>query len=246
MGRATRRHGAGRPLTHVERPRSPLVVCLEGPSAVGKTTLAAALARERGARVVAELDARGAPAVPASAEWFVERHAELWQLARSQPLESPFTVIDGDPLKGLWYNWIYAADGWPGLDVVAPLYRAHVRRGTIAFPDLYVVLEATEQQLRRRRAGDATRRRRAFETHIRMIEPQRRYFAALQAAAPLRVAFVDSSRRDALVGRVHEALRQLPADAPDPVELLERMLGWLETHSPGGELPEGKLTVGGA
>jgi deoxyadenosine/deoxycytidine kinase len=54
---------------------APRVLCLEGPSAVGKITLAAALARECGAVVVPELDASGAPAVGRSAAWFVERHA---------------------------------------------------------------------------------------------------------------------------------------------------------------------------
>jgi cytidylate kinase len=38
----------------------PLIVCLEGPSAVGKSSLASALARECGATVVPELDASGA------------------------------------------------------------------------------------------------------------------------------------------------------------------------------------------
>lgn len=46
---------------------APRVLCLKGLSAVGKTTLAAALARECGAAVVPELDASGAPAVGRSA-----------------------------------------------------------------------------------------------------------------------------------------------------------------------------------
>ena len=40
---------------------STLVVCIEGPSAVGKSTLAAALARDCGAAFVPELDASAAP-----------------------------------------------------------------------------------------------------------------------------------------------------------------------------------------
>ncbi|HEV2146563.1 MAG TPA: hypothetical protein VGR37_04025 [Longimicrobiaceae bacterium] len=210
----------------------PRVVCLEGPSAVGKTSLAAALARECGAAVVPELDARGAPPVASSAGWFADRHAELWRAAVEQTPDAPFAVLDGDPFKGLWYNWIYAGDGWPGPDAVAPAYRSHLERGTLGFPDLYVVLGATEAHLRQRRADDRTRSRRGFERHLRMVGPQRRYFVALQAAAPGRVAFVESADREALVGRVLKALERLPPDPPDPVRLFDRMVEWVRSHSP--------------
>jgi hypothetical protein len=212
-------------------------VCLEGPSASGKTTLAAALARECGALVVPELDARGAPPIAESAAWFVDRHAERWQLAQRSGASAPFAVLDGDPFKGLWYNWVYAADGWPGPDVVAPLYRPHLRRRTIAFPDLYVVLDASEAQLRQRRAGDVTRSRRGFETHLRLVAPLRRYFAALREAAPARVAVLGSTAQAEPVSRVLEALRRLPPGPPDSVGLFEYMVEWVRTHSPAASGP---------
>ncbi len=99
----------------------------------------------------------------------------------------------GPSHKGLWYNWVYSADGWPGLEIVAPLYRSHLEHGTIAVPDLYVVLTATEAQLRQRKANDSGRRRRRFEKHLRLIEAQRRYFSALQEVAPGRVLIVDTT-----------------------------------------------------
>src|SRR5215208_5483655 len=163
-----------------------LLVCLEGPSAVGKTTLAGAVARECGAAVVPELDASGAPPVGRSAAWFVERHAAQWRLARELAAAAPFAVLDGDPFKGLWYNWVYAGEGWEGVETVAPLYRAQVEAGALAFPDLYVVLTAPEEELRRRRAGDASRTRRNFEKHLRLVGPLLRYFGALREAAPAR------------------------------------------------------------
>lgn len=116
------------------------IVCLEGPSAVGKTTLAAALARECGAAVIPELDGSEIPAITESATWFMDRHAALWQQARVRASSSSFVVLDGDPFKGLWYNLVYSADSWPRLETVAPLYQSHLERGTIAIPVLYVVL----------------------------------------------------------------------------------------------------------
>lgn len=213
--------------------RAPLVVCLEGPSAVGKTTLAEALARECGAAVVPELDASGAPPPGRSAAWFVERHAAQWRLAREMASGAPFAVLDGDPFKGLWYNWVYAEDGWEGVDVVAPLYRGIVTSGALAFPDLYVTLTATEEELRRRRDGDPTRTRRNFEKHLLLAAPQRRYFEALREAAPARVAIVETSERLELVGIVADVLACLPPDPPDSLRLLDHMSGWLRSHPTG-------------
>lgn len=216
------------------------VVCIEGPSAVGKTTLAAALGREAGGAVVPEL-AAGAAAPPGeSAAWFVERHAAAWRHARMLAATAPLVVLDGDPLKGLWYNPVYAASGWPGVEVVAPLYRAHVAAGTLAFPDLYVLLGATEPQLRARRAADVpARARHNFETHLRLVAPQRRWFAALRAAGPGRVLMLDTSgRRDALVAEVLAAVAALPRDEQDALPLFDRMAAWAAARASGVEAPE--------
>lgn len=207
-----------------------IVVCLEGPSAVGKTALAWALARGCGAAVVPELDAAGAPPPGRSASWFVERHAAQYQLARDLAARAPFSLLDGDPFKGLWYNRVYAAEGWEGVEAVAPLYRAQVEAGALAFPDLYVLLTATEEQLRERRAGDPARRRRNFEKHLRLAGPLLDYFREMSEAAPGRVAIVETGRREELTGRVIETLGRLPPGRPDSLRLLDHMAGWLGRH----------------
>jgi hypothetical protein len=130
------------------------VICLEGPSAVGKTTLASARA--------------------------------------------PFAVLDGDPFKGLWYNWMHADQGWEGVNVVAPLYRAHLERGTLAFPDLYVALDATEAQLRDRRAGDPTRTRHDRAGRARGPGARRARRAAATARGAARLAAI--ARSDGRMG----------------------------------------------
>ena len=210
----------------------PRIVCLEGPSAVGKTTLARALAGDSGAAVVPELDASGAPPAGSSAAWFVDRHAAQWRLARRLAAGAPFAVEDGDPFKGLWYNWVYAEEGWAGVETVAPLYRARVEAGALAFPDLYVVLTAPEEELRRRRAGDASRTRRNFEKHLRLVGPLLRYFGALREAAPARVAIIETGLREGLVRRVTGALERLPPGPPDSLRLLDHAAEWLRSHAP--------------
>jgi hypothetical protein len=206
------------------------IICLEGPSAAGKTTLARSLHALHGAAVVPELDASEAPP-PARAEpWFSDRHAERWQEALTLARTAPFAVIDCDPLKGLWYNWMHAAKGWPGVDVVEPQYRSRMERGALGVPDLYVYLHATEAQLRQRRAADPTRQRRGFEKNVRTAVAQRRYFTALGAADPGRVVFVDTSSQSLLADQVMTLVSAAPGGATDPLALLATMASWIRAH----------------
>jgi len=197
---------------------------------VGKTTLATALARETGAAVIPELDATDAPPIAESAEWFVDAHAAQWRRARDLASRAPLVVIDGDPFKGLWFNWVFADQGWP--DVQRQRHDEHLAAGTLAFPDLYVVLLATEEQLRARRADDPTRTRRNHDMHLRLIEPQRRYFEELRAVDPARVLLIDTTARRALIPAIVGAVRALPRDAPDSMRLFGHMFRWVTTHDP--------------
>ena len=93
-----------------------------------------------------------------------------------------------------------------------------------------MALTATEEELRRRRAGDTSRSRRNFEKHLRLAGPLRRYFGELSEAAPGRVLITEANRQDELVGRVSEAIRSLPPGPPDSLRLLDHMAGWLRSH----------------
>ncbi len=208
------------------------IVALEGPSAVGKTTLAEALAREHGAAVVPEVSAVPPPPPGEAAEWWIARHAERWARAVDLARDAPFVVLDGDPLKSLWYGWIYADEAWADVDVVVPLLRARIDRGELSLPDLTVALTADEARLRARRDGDATRTRRRFEKHLRMVAPLRRYFAALAEAAPGRVLLLDTEDRAALAGRVAAAVAALPANEPESLAALDGIAAWLRRQGP--------------
>lgn len=183
-----------------------------------------------GAAVVPELTGSPPPNTDPG-PWFVGRHAAAWAYARDLASTAPLVVIDGDPFKGLWYSWVY--DDAATVAVVAAAYATEVARGRLSFPDLYVVLQADEAELRRRRDGDSTRTRRSFELHLRLIEPQRRYFEALAQAAPGSVIWLSGHPREEMVGTVLAAVAGPAIPRPDATRLLTDMARWVASHSIG-------------
>lgn len=202
------------------------IICIEGPSAAGKTSLAARLASEAGALTIEEV-AGQPPDGDEPERWFVARHVEQWQRAVALAGSAEVVVLDGDPFKTLWYNWVFASD--PGAAIVraGKLYDAEVAQDRIRIPDLYILLRVTEAQLRERRAGDLTRSRRNFEKHLALVEPQRRYFAELSRVSPGRVLALDTVDRESLVHRALTALDRLPVASSDAGRLLNDMTIWL-------------------
>lgn len=206
----------------------PLVLCFEGPSAVGKTTTATALAAE-GVPVVPEVNTLFDRPEDEAPEWYFERQADRWALAVEAARRHPLVVLDGDPFQPLWYNWAYDFEGWQRLDFVEAFYRPRLVRGALDFPDRYVVFGATEQVLRQRKEADRTRQRRGFEAHLRFIEPQRRYFEAMRSLSPGRVQFLDAHGVDENV-RAVRAGGQGAEGERQPVELFDSLIEWLRRH----------------
>jgi hypothetical protein len=202
---------------------------------VGKTSLAAALAKAARATVLPELDATGAPP-PAEAEpWFTQRHAAKWRRALDAAESAPLVVMDGDSWKGLWYNWLHADEGWPGVDVVSELCAMGLQEGRLAPADVYVILEADVDALRARRHADPTRLRRNQERHLERLPAFAAYiteFARLWGDRVVRLPTVD---RESLVPRVLEAVARAPAEPPtlrECEDLLGALSSWLRRNTP--------------
>lgn len=171
------------------------IVCLEGPSGVGKTTTATAFCEAFDAVRVPEVDALFERPADAPDDWYHERQCDRWRRAVDAEADHDVVVLDGDVFQSLWYNWFAThapADG-PGpfasLETVHRRYERRLRERRVGFPDRYLVLGASEATLRRRAEGDETRTRRNFEYHLGLVAPQRAYFEALGAFAPGLVRF---------------------------------------------------------
>jgi deoxyadenosine/deoxycytidine kinase len=206
------------------------IICLEGASAVGKTTTAKAL-ENVGALAVAEVNQLFKRPENESAEWYFERQVERWSLAQKQKNFYSLIVLDGDPFQPLWYNWAYDFANRQDLDFMERFYKPRIRNETIGFPDLYFILSAGEVELRRRQTGDASRQRRGFEWHLQMIEPQQRYFRAMREFSPNRVFFLETETIEANVEFIRARAEDLSERKRDESrDLFDKMIRWLREN----------------
>jgi hypothetical protein len=205
------------------------IICFEGPSAVGKTSTAAAMAEAVGACVIPEVNVLFERPAAERPEWYFERQVDRWRLAESEAQTHPLVVLDGDPYQPLWYTWAYDFKGWQGLDFMQAFYRPRIAEGALGFPHRYIILGATIEELRRRKEVDTSRRRGGFETHLRFIEPQRRYFRMMQAFAPGLVHFSESRSTEENV-QVATRPDGSPLSRERALALFDFLVGWLRSH----------------
>jgi hypothetical protein len=162
------------------------IICLEGPSAAGKSSLAKALSDTPGTVAVPEVNLLFARPADAGPSWYLERQRERWEIA-CRSAGASLAILDGDVLQGLWYGRAYGFVDHDSLIELVAFYRPLIERGALGFPDAYFVLDCPVEELRARKAADTTRKRGKFDDHLACIEPRRAYFRALQAAAPALV-----------------------------------------------------------
>jgi deoxyadenosine/deoxycytidine kinase len=207
------------------------VICFEGASAIGKTTTANTLKARYGALVVPEVNLLFNRPVNESAEWYFERQVDRWSAAQDQSKTHHLVILDGDPFQPLWYNWSYNFKGWQDLDFMEHFYQPKIQNKTIDFPDLYFVFSTSEAELKKRKESDTTRLRRGFETHLKMIEPQRRYFRAMQTFSPSRVLVLEADSIETNIEFVLKGVSVLSKpNASESKVLFSRLIQWLREN----------------
>ena len=167
-----------------------MILCLEGASAAGKTTTCGALEERLGAAIIPEVNALFERRTPHPHDWYLERQAERYALARQSLGTHPMAVLDGDPFQPLWYNWSFGFKDLQSLDRLRDFFRPLVADGALGFPDRYFLLVADEVELRRRKDADLSRSRRNFDLHLRLVKTQRRYFSVMAMLAPHLVGVI--------------------------------------------------------
>ena len=170
-----------------------MIIVVEGASASGKSTWCARYAADctipESAPSPDAPDRRAQPREGAA--YWLARSAERWAAALALEASNGVSVCDTDPLK-LHYAWSLFVLG--EIDTTAFSYerdatRAAIAAGRLGFADLVLLNEVAPVEVRRRRDLDATRQRRHFDLHVRLVEPLKYWYAALAELSPGRVVF---------------------------------------------------------
>lgn len=164
-----------------------MIICFEGPSAVGKTALSKSISKEY--PVIPEVNQLFERGDIESTYGYYEHQVERYQLCKKSQLPS---LLDGDVFQPIWYNWVYQyPPEFPSKEETQRFYFEKIEEGKIGFPDMYFVFQVGEMELRRRKQSDQTRTRRNFEKHLAYIQPQKAYFTFLEKETDVKVCFVD-------------------------------------------------------
>jgi hypothetical protein len=177
------------------------LVVVEGPSAVGKTTLLKFVPADF---VVGEEVLR----VPAgtgpleSIPYAVESSARRWERLLETEVQHGHAYADSDPLK-LYYDFARVAIGELDRAVYEAGWRSMARamgEGKVGFADSVVYLSASPTTLTERRNTDTRRRRGKFALHVRLVPAMRTYYAALEQIRPRTVRWLEAEGAPQLEG----------------------------------------------
>ncbi|HAS44795.1 MAG TPA: chloramphenicol acetyltransferase [Microscillaceae bacterium] len=199
-----------------------MLICFEGPSAVGKTTLSQSLSTDF--QVIPEANQLFIRPENEPRLWYYHKQVERYQMGvqAKRPV-----ILDGDIFQPLWYNWTYDyPETFPSQKETHQFFQDNIAQEKMAFPDLYIIFKATHEQLRQRKQKDPTRTRRHFEKHLQLIESQQRYFQYLKSIG-MAVAFVEYNDFDITRNQVLSIIAAHKVAPRSHTEDFQKIIGWL-------------------
>ena len=197
-----------------------MILAIEGPSAVGKTTwcrkhFPETFVPEAPEDIEAPNHRNCAPT--AVAGFWVNHNIEAWQTALRLERETGIACCDSDPLH-LYYSWALWKSGATGpalFEIELPLYRRAIEQGRLGFADFILTLDAPVAELRRRALADSTRRRRQHETLLGLSPWLRVWFRARERVLP------------GTVRQVHDVMNSAPSLQRYDAGVLDRLIAEL-------------------
>lgn len=209
------------------------IICLEGASSVGKSTTCQQFATQYDAFIVPETGLLFESPQLDGKElmmWLLERQIDRWHIAYEKNQQHEYVILDGDVFK-IWYSWIYGYEHL-SLDETANFFREKLLKNEISLPDAYVLFWAEEDELRKRKEMDQTRSRRNFDKHLRMIEPQMRYFHYLNELVP---GYVGIHKTETVADNIHHIVKHsetLPDIKKRESEIFDKVIDFYKSTTP--------------
>lgn len=170
-----------------------MIVCLEGASAVGKSSVARVLAEVYGYKIVPEVNKLfKREKTCTDPYWYLERQVERWSIAKEYNGKGLAVCLDGDVFQPLWYNWIFIDLQLHDYRDVARFFEKKIQQGQLGYPDHYYLLSAPVTELHLRKGSDLERRRKNFEMHLNIIPKLSNYFSVISAEIPGLVSCIEN------------------------------------------------------
>lgn len=203
------------------------IICFEGPSGIGKTTMCNLLLDQF--NIVPEVNLLFERTYEESKFWYYERQLDRYRYCRKSKKDS---ILDGDIFQPIWYNWAcnYPTNFASKIET-HNFYKAKLIEGEIKFPDLYIVFHCDEKELHRRKENDKTRQRRNFEKHLKIIPPLMDYYSFLDKETDIEMRFIEYSDIKATKKKVLDYIRNTPNKSVDQMETYEKIEHWLDSKA---------------
>lgn len=208
------------------------IICLEGASAVGKTTTSNELARMGNTYIVPEVNLLFERPKFEKNTWYLERQVDRWQIAQEKQSEYDLVILDGDIFQPLSYNWCFDFKLYEqSLDLIYNFYQKEINTGNMMFPDKYFYLYTDINNLKKRKENDRARKRRNFEAHLDILEPHRRYYEALNQIEQQFVHLIEAKNIENNAKIIKD---NIPSSTPyrDSEGVLDRIKNWLMKNKP--------------
>ena len=202
-------------------------ICFEGPSGVGKTAMCNLFSQTN--HIIPEVNQLFQRNQGENKYWYLEKQVERYKLCNDSNLGA---ILDGDIFQPIWYNWIYDyPENLLSKDETYAFYQAQIGSGRIEFPDAYIIFQAPEEELRRRKEHDKNRQRRNFEKHLKLIGPQRRYFKFIESHTELEVNFIELSDLEKTRNLVQAFIKKVQKKKKDNLKIFGKIIDWIENHN---------------
>jgi thymidylate kinase len=211
-----------------------MLICIEGPSAVGKTSTCKLFEKNNNAYIVEETIFRqlNGCTLEEQAFFYLNKEIERWNLAQEKLISHPLVIFDSDPLKPLWFNWAFSFIDCLPLSELNTFFRNAINTGDLGYPDVYFMLTTSDQQLFRRKNDDKRRNRPEFEKLFFINESRKKYYNFLNELTPGIVNWIDAvdikGNYDQISNIIH---RGLPKKNFENEKYLSKTINWIDQNT---------------
>ncbi len=210
------------------------IICLEGASAVGKTTTSKKLSDDHNAFVIEEVNKLFGKrtANDSVTNWYLDKQVQRWSIACNKVLKHNLIILDGDILHALWYRWCFNFSGWNTLDNIRESYRSKLASGYFGLPDKYIILTIdNREELRRRKENDSINIRKNFELHLDFIDPLMRYFKYMSTLRNNYVTFIEATSIQENIEKIlNESLTVNSMTNEEALNIFDNLVEWIRNN----------------